>query len=64
MSTTRPKCNLVGADGNVFAIIGTVSRTLKSSGQANKAKEFRSKATACRSYDDVLQLLQDYVEVY
>ena len=59
----KPKCKLVGQDGNVFNIIGIVSRTLKRAGQRDKANEFVEKARQSRSYDSVLQLCFQYVDV-
>lgn len=59
----KPTCKLIGQDGNVFGIIGNVSRTLKRAGQADKAKEFTEKAFKAGSYDEVLAMLQDYVDV-
>lgn len=59
----KPTCKLSGTDGNVFAIIGKVSRTLKVAGLKGKAAEFRSRATSLGSYDEVLQLCFEYVEV-
>jgi hypothetical protein len=59
----RPKCKLIGTDGNVFCIIGRVSAALKGAGQGDRAKEFMNKATGCGSYDEVLAMLSDYVEV-
>jgi len=59
----KPKVKLTGTDGNVFAIIGKVNRALKDAGQGAKAKEFLTKATNAKSYDEVLQMLFDYVEV-
>ena len=59
----KPTCQLTNSDGNVFAIIGAVSRTLKRAGQADKAKEFTEKAFKSGSYDEVLRLCMDYVEV-
>jgi hypothetical protein len=59
----KPICKLVGTDGNVFSIIGNVSRVLKRAGQADKAKEFTEKAFKAGSYDEVLTMLHDYVEV-
>jgi len=59
----KPECKLIGEDGNVFAIIGTVSRTLKRAGLKEEAKEFVDKAFAAHSYDEVLCLCMDYVEV-
>ena len=59
----KPIVTLIGEDGNVFNLIGIVSRALKQVGQPDKAKEFTEKAFAAHSYDEVLALLQDYVEV-
>ena len=64
MSDAKPKCKLIGTDGNVFAIIGAVSKTLKRTGLSDEAKEFTSKAFGAGSYDEVLQLCMQYVEVY
>ena len=60
----KPECKLIGTDGNVFAIIGKVSKTLKRAGQQEQATEFTDKAMKCGSYDEVLQLLHDYVEPF
>ena len=59
----KPICKLTGTDGNVFAIIGKVSRTLKDHKQEDRAKEFADKAMNCPSYDAVLQLCFSYVDV-
>jgi len=60
---SKPICKLVGTDGNVFAIIGNVSKSLKKAGLAEKATEFTSKAFNSGSYDEVLQLAMEYVEI-
>ena len=59
----KPKCKLIGEDGNVFNLIGIVNSTLKKAGMKEKAKEFTAKAFNCKSYDEVLQLIQEYVDV-
>jgi hypothetical protein len=59
----KPPCKLVGEDGNAFAIIGRVSKALKKAGMEEKAKEFRDKALASKSYDNLLALCFDYVDV-
>ena len=59
----KPKCQLVGTDGNVFAIIGSVSKALKRAGLSDQAKAFTDAAFAAGSYDEVLQLCFKYVEV-
>jgi hypothetical protein len=63
MQTNKPKCKLLGTDGNVFCVIGKVVQTLKKADQADKAKEFANKAYSSSSYDEVLRLCFDYVEV-
>lgn len=59
----KPACKLIGRDGNVFSIIGSVTRALERNGQRDLADEFKKKAFASKSYDDVLTLVHDYVEV-
>ena len=59
----KPTCKLLGTDGNVFAIIGTVSKCLKRAGQPIAAKAFADRAMSCGSYDAVLQLCFEYVEL-
>ncbi|NLH78726.1 MAG: hypothetical protein GX465_17015 [Acidobacteria bacterium] len=59
----KPKCKLVGEDGNVFNIIGRVSKSLQQAGLKKEAAEFQDKAFNSGSYDKVLQLAMEYVEV-
>ena len=59
----KPPCRLVGGDGNAFAIIGRVGKALKRDGQQERAKEWYERAMACHSYDELLNLTWDYVEV-
>ena len=63
MSNEKPVCKLVGANGNVFVIIGKVSECLKKAGLKDKADEFTSKAFNAVSYDNVLCLCLEYVDV-
>ena len=60
----KPKCRLVGQDGNVFNVIGLVKKALKESGQSDKASEFVTKAFSAKSYDEVLNMAGEYVEIY
>lgn len=62
-SENKPSCKLAGEDGNVFNLIGIVKRTLVKDGQRDRANEFVLKAMKQKSYDDVLILIMDYVEV-
>ena len=53
-NSLRPKMQLIGQDGNIFAIIGRASRLLKNSGQGDKAKEMRDRVMSCDSYQKAL----------
>ena len=55
--------DLVGRDGNVFAIIGRTARALRRAGRAEAADDFSEAALDCGSYDEVLQLVLATVEV-
>lgn len=58
-----PTCKLIGTDGNVFAIMASVSRTLRHAGNATAAREFQTRAMQCPNYGAVLRLCTEYVEV-
>jgi hypothetical protein len=62
-STIKPKVKLIGENGNVFNIIGKVSKALKQAGQKNKAGEFEEKALNAKSYMEVLCLVAEYVDI-
>jgi hypothetical protein len=59
----RPSVQLSGTDGNVFAIIGKVSRALKDAGLREEAEQFCDEAFACESYDAVLRLSMKVADV-
>ena len=63
MENLKPQCKLIGVDGNVFAIIGAVNKTLEKAGLNDKAKEFNNKVMKQKSYDHVLKLCMGYVDV-
>lgn len=59
----KPTCQLSGTDGNVFAVIAAVRFALREAGLDDRAHEFRERAFAAASYEDVLRLVHEYVEV-
>jgi hypothetical protein len=59
---TRPESPLIGADGNVFNLIGIAARTLRRSGMPDEAKEMSAKVMQCGSYDEALAVIMEYVE--
>jgi len=63
MDNNKPVCKLIGKDGNAFAIIGNVRKALRNAGMKDKADEFTGKVKTLQSYDDLLSLAMEYVEV-
>lgn len=58
----RPKCPIIGADGNIFNIMGAASKTLKRSGMSEDAREMCSRVTSSGSYEEALGIIMEYVE--
>ncbi|MBO9103007.1 hypothetical protein [Gemmiger formicilis] len=58
----KPKMQLIGQDGNIFAIMGRASRLLKNAGQSDKAKGMCDRVTASQSYSEALNIVSEYVE--
>ena len=58
----KPRCKLIGEDGNAFAVMGRVVAALRKAGQEDKIDAFYKEATA-GDYDHLLQVVMDYVEV-
>ena len=61
-NSLRPKMQLIGQDGNIFAIMGRASRLLKNAGQSDNAKEMCDRVTASQSYSEALNIVSEYVE--
>ena len=59
----KPKCPLIGADGNIFNLMGMASNTLRRNGMADEAKEMRERITSSGSYDEALCILGEYVDI-
>ena len=60
---SKPELELIGQDGNAFAIIGTAVRVAKRAGwSAERIEEFKSKATD-GDYDHLLRICQDYFDI-
>ena len=63
---SKPECNLIGQNGNVFNLIGLASRTLKKAGLKEQAEEMINRITVdaeAGSYDEALRIIMEYVEV-
>ena len=58
----RPMCPIIGADGNIFNLLGMASRALKNNGLADEAKEMYDRVTSSGSYNDALCIITEYVD--
>lgn len=58
------KVQLIGADSNVYVVIGKVAEGIRRKHGFEKAKEFKREAMTKGSYDEVLQFCMTTVEVY
>lgn len=56
------KYNLVGVDGNAYAIMGYTARALKNEGLRDKVDEMHQKATS-GDYYNLIAVCDDYVEM-
>ncbi|MBP3798078.1 MAG: hypothetical protein J6I46_09940 [Ruminococcus sp.] len=59
----KPKCALIGEDGNIFNLMGIASRTLKNNGQRAEAKEMCDRITSSGSYQEALGIIGEYVDI-
>lgn len=61
----KPDCELIGQDGNIFALIGIASRTLRRHGMEEQAREMQDRITGgdCPSYDAALSIIGEYVNI-
>jgi hypothetical protein len=59
----KPEAKLIGADGNIFVLIGLASLALRKAGLEILSKEMKNKITAsAHCYDDALAIIMQYVE--
>jgi hypothetical protein len=54
---------LIGTDGNAFAIIGRVAAALRRDAGSEAEKQFTAQAFGCGSYDELLGLVMATVDV-
>lgn len=59
----KPDCPLIGADGNIFNLMGIARRTLKEHGMAEEAREMCDRITQSDSYGAALSIIGEYVNI-
>ena len=59
----KPKCALIGQDGNIFHLMGIASRTLKHNGMQEESEEMVNRITNSHSYYDAIAIIGEYVDI-
>lgn len=62
MKQNKPKAQIIGADGNIFNLIGIASKALKNEGLHEQAQEMTTRIYASQSYEEALYIITEYVE--
>ena len=57
----KPMCPIIGANGNIFNILGIASRTLKDNGMTEEATEMYNRVTSSGSYEEALGIITEYI---
>lgn len=60
----KPRCELSGADGNVFALMAKVSACMRNNGLRYKVAEMQNKIFECKSYEEALNIIGEYVDIH
>ncbi|MGO1368524.1 hypothetical protein [Senegalia sp. (in: firmicutes)] len=60
----KPKCKLIGEDGNIFNLMGIAYKTLKEADLKENADEMIKRVTSSKSYLEALATISEYVEIY
>jgi len=63
MEQAKPECELIGTDGNIFALMGRVIRTMNRAGLTDQVATMKDKVKKCGSYDEAIQVIMEYVEI-
>lgn len=60
----KPVAKLVGANGNIFNLMGIANNVLKDAGKEEKGKEMCDRIRSqAKNYDEALLIIMEYVEV-
>jgi hypothetical protein len=59
---SKPEAPIIGADGNIFNVLGIATVALKQAKLRDEAAEMRERVLASGNYDDALAIISEYVE--
>lgn len=59
----KPKCALIGQDGNIYYLLGTASNTLIENNMQEESDEMVKRVAESHSYSKALSIISQYVDV-
>ena len=59
----KPDCPLIGADGNIFNLVGIAAGALKGNGMQAESKEMQERVFSGKSYEEALAVIGEYVNI-
>lgn len=59
----KPKCELIGENGNIFNLMGVAYKTLKRANLKEEADEMIKRIMESGSYMEALTIISEYVEI-
>ena len=59
----KPNCPLIGADGNIFNLMGIASKTLREHGKGEDAKAMCERIRGSKNYYEALNIIGEYVNI-
>lgn len=62
MKQNKPQARIIGANGNIFNLMGIASRAMKKAGLHEEADMMNQRIMRSSSYDEALGILTEYVE--
>lgn len=62
MGSEKPKCPIIGANGNIFNLLGIAIHTLKKAGLKVEAEEMSKRVYESKNYYEALSILGDYID--
>ena len=60
----KPEINVLEASGNIFAITGQASKALRRADRFEDVMEMQGRVSKAQSYDEALQIVMEYVDMF
>jgi hypothetical protein len=61
--TEKPKCKLIGEDGNIFNLMAKAQKALERANMKKASREMVERIWDSESYSNALSIISEYVEI-